>query len=156
MTDDWTFLTKHAAVLLVLSATPDATLDEIAAGAALSHRWTVKVVNDLLDAGYVTRKRAGRSYTYVVDITAPLRLDVVHHAHVERLTSLLEASDDDSAHSDRRDELATQLRSLRSEIAREQQHLQQLTNTRARLERALTAAQAALASLSSAQQSTEP
>jgi DNA-binding MarR family transcriptional regulator len=147
VTDGWTFLTKHAAVLLVLSADPDATLNDIAAGAALSHRWTVKVVNDLLGAGYVTRKRTGRSYTYVIDTTAPLRLDLVHHADVERLTSLLEHSGDDSARATHRHELAAQLRTLRSEIGREQRHLQQLTKTRVQLEDALTTAQAALATI---------
>lgn len=144
--EPWTFLTNHAAILLVLSRDPDTTLADLATATGLSHRWTVKIVNDLLDAHYVQRRRAGRSYTYAVDTTAPLRLDLVRHADIERLTALLEP-DDDTVRRAQRQELAAQLRELRAEVAATQHQLQQLTSQKDRLDHALTTARSALATV---------
>lgn len=144
MASDWTFLTKHAAALLALSWSPDSTLEEIAEAAGISHRWAVKVVNDLLEEGYVRRDRTGRSFRYSVDAAKPLRLGIVRHVPVAQLTALLELPADASDPVERRAVLGEELRNLRYEVERERELLGRLRADRNRLAAAVARAQSAL------------
>lgn len=145
MPDSWTLLTKHAVVLLALSRSPESTIGEIANATGLSLRWTAQVIGDLVDAGYLRRRRAGKSYTYGVEAEMPLRQDLVRHTDVSHLTALLDAPD---ATSRQRDELASELRSLRHEIGSEERRLEELRGERQRLEAIVTDAREVLRSAS--------
>lgn len=52
---DWTFLTSHARVLLVISRDPGARLREIAATCGITERTVLAIIADLEEAGYLTR-----------------------------------------------------------------------------------------------------
>jgi DNA-binding IclR family transcriptional regulator len=54
------FLTNHANVLLCIAREPDARLRDIAASTGLTERAAFGLVSDLVEEGYVTRKRRGR------------------------------------------------------------------------------------------------
>lgn len=69
----WTFLTNHANVLLVIARNPDIRMREIADEVGITERAAQRIVGDLVDEGYVARKRVGRRNEYEIDTHAPLR-----------------------------------------------------------------------------------
>ena len=60
----WTFLTHHARVLLEIARDPEIRLREIAIGIGITERTVQTIVNDLDEAGYLTRERVGRHNRY--------------------------------------------------------------------------------------------
>jgi hypothetical protein len=69
----WTFLTNHARVLVEIARDPNNRLRDIAAGIGITERAAQAIVNDLEEAGYITRTRIGRRNHYSVDPTRPFR-----------------------------------------------------------------------------------
>lgn len=69
----WTFITNHAAVLLLIHKFHQITAREIAGRLEITERSVQRIIRDLEDAGYVTRKKVGRVNHYRVDPKRPLR-----------------------------------------------------------------------------------
>jgi hypothetical protein len=69
----WTFLTNHARVLVEIARNPNIRLRDIAAGIGITERAAQAIVNDLEEAGYITRTRVGRRNHYSVDPDRPFR-----------------------------------------------------------------------------------
>ena len=57
----WTFLTNHAHVLLCLVRSPEWRLREVAQAVGVTERAVQRIVTDLEEGGYLTRRRAGRA-----------------------------------------------------------------------------------------------
>ena len=88
---DWTFLTNHAHVLLCVARDPDARLRHIAECVGITERATHRIVCDLIDAGYLTKRRVGRRSTYEVHGELPLRHPMEEdHPVAEILACLLD------------------------------------------------------------------
>src|SRR5919205_1151181 len=87
----WRFLTNHAHVLERIAGDPTLRLRDIAASVGITERAAASIVNDLVDAGYVTRTRTGRRNTYVVHDDLPLRHPLHSHHTVGELIQFLEA-----------------------------------------------------------------
>jgi len=64
--EQWTLLTNHGRVLLILASDPDVRLRDVAASVGITERSVQMIVADLEDAGYITRERRGRRNHYVV------------------------------------------------------------------------------------------
>jgi predicted transcriptional regulator len=62
----WSFLTNHARVLLSIAHDPTARLREIGEWVGITERAVYRIVDELVDAGYVTRERRGRRNHYTV------------------------------------------------------------------------------------------
>ena len=60
---DWRFLTNYAHVLTAVGANPNLRLRDIAATVGVTERTAVQIVNDLEQAGYLTKTRNGRPTT---------------------------------------------------------------------------------------------
>lgn len=89
----WTFLSNHAHVLLCIAKDPDVRLAELARLVGIGERAVHSIVSDLVDAGYVTRRREGRNNVYEVDLGQPLRHPLESdHAIAEILRPLLRRS----------------------------------------------------------------
>lgn len=69
----WTFLTNHGHVLVCISQNPDIRLSEIADLVGIGERATHRIVQDLVEGGYVVRTHVGRRNTYSVDFSRSLR-----------------------------------------------------------------------------------
>jgi DNA-binding MarR family transcriptional regulator len=69
----WTFITNHAAVLILVAENPDIRVVKLAEKAGLTPRAVQMIMTDLEAAGYVTRQRVGRSNRYQVHDGKPLR-----------------------------------------------------------------------------------
>ncbi len=85
----WTFLSHHAQVLVCIARDPDVRLREVAVEVGITERAVQAIVNDLVEAGYVTRQRVGRRNHYEVDLEAPLRHPLQRAVDVRSLLGLL-------------------------------------------------------------------
>lgn len=64
--NNWHFLTSHTQVLLAIHRDPDVRLRDVATTVGITERAAQRIVNDLVEAGYVTRERNGRRNRYAV------------------------------------------------------------------------------------------
>jgi uncharacterized membrane protein len=72
VTPKWSFLTKHAQVLLCIADDPGARLREIAEAIGITERATHRIVVELDEAGYISRERDGRRNRYTIETELPL------------------------------------------------------------------------------------
>ena len=72
---EWTFITKHAVALSLISKHPRITALELGAAMGLTERVVRKLIADLYAAGYIGKKREGRGVRYRVNPDLPLRQD---------------------------------------------------------------------------------
>lgn len=86
---DWTFLTNHAHVLLLLSREPDLRMRDLAERVGITERAIHRIVHDLTDAGYLELEKNGRRNSYVVKPDRPMRHEVESGATVRDLVRLL-------------------------------------------------------------------
>jgi DNA-binding IclR family transcriptional regulator len=77
--NQWTFLTNHARVLLHIARDPEVRLRDVAAHIGITERAVQIIVADLEAAGYLTRTRVGRRNHYTIDPTVALR----HHTEAD-------------------------------------------------------------------------
>jgi predicted transcriptional regulator len=73
MASRWTFLTNHAHTLLAIAQNPEARLRDIAEVVGITERAAFRIVGELEEAGYVTKRREGRRNVYEIDADLPLR-----------------------------------------------------------------------------------
>jgi hypothetical protein len=71
--DTWSFLTKHARVLVCIADDPDVRLRDIATIVGITERSAYGIVNDLTSAGYVVKGKQGRRNRYRIQADLPLR-----------------------------------------------------------------------------------
>jgi DNA-binding transcriptional ArsR family regulator len=85
---EWAFLTNHALVLSYIARHPRTTGLELSRSIGITERATRKIIADLLDAGYIDKKREGRRSRYRINPDLTLR----HPIHGETAVGdLLEA-----------------------------------------------------------------
>jgi hypothetical protein len=85
----WTFLTSHGHALIVVTRDPNVRLREIAAELGVTERTAQTIVNDLVDAGYLTRTRVGNRSRYEVRTDGPFRHPVERDHAVGELLDVL-------------------------------------------------------------------
>jgi hypothetical protein len=75
----WTFITNHGLVLGCIAYNPSNTARVIAQTVGITERTTHKIIAELEEAGYISRKRVGRKNQYQINFDLPLR----HPSHVD-------------------------------------------------------------------------
>lgn len=70
---EWTFITRHAAVLSLIAKQPRITAIELAHQTGVTERAVRKIIADLYAAGYIGKKREGRGIRYTIDPALSLR-----------------------------------------------------------------------------------
>ncbi len=70
---EWTFITRHAVALSIISKHPKITALEIAKEMGITERAVRKIIADLAEAGYISKKREGRGVRYRINHELPLR-----------------------------------------------------------------------------------
>jgi DNA-binding transcriptional ArsR family regulator len=86
---DWSLLTNHGRLLLVIEKEPGLRVRDMAERLHLSERGVALILRDLREAGYVTSRREGRRVFYSVVADKPLRRDTLRHRTVGELLQLL-------------------------------------------------------------------
>lgn len=90
----WTFITNHARVLLVIARDPDVRLRDIAAALDITERAAQRIVTELVEDGYLSRKRQGRRNTYRVHGKRPMRAPQARETEVGRILETLLSNQD--------------------------------------------------------------
>jgi DNA-binding transcriptional ArsR family regulator len=72
---EWTFITKHAVALSLIAKNPRITALELGAALGVTERAVRKLIADLYNAGYVSKKREGRGVRYRINPDLSLRQD---------------------------------------------------------------------------------
>jgi DNA-binding MarR family transcriptional regulator len=85
----WTFITNHARVLLVIARDPTVRLRDIAATLDITERAAQRIVTELVEEGYLTRTREGRRNTYKVHPKKPMRAPQVRQTEVGQILEIL-------------------------------------------------------------------
>lgn len=85
----WTFLTNHGHVLLCLARSPELTLRDVAQQVGVTERAVQRIVADLEEGGYLTRRRSGRHNEYEINADQPLRHAIEAHENVQSLIRLV-------------------------------------------------------------------
>jgi len=70
----FSFLTNHGLALLCVAEDPHSRMRDIADRVNITERAAQRIVADLVDAGYVDRKRVGRRNEYAVRLDLPVAL----------------------------------------------------------------------------------
>jgi DeoR/GlpR family transcriptional regulator of sugar metabolism len=92
----WRFVTNHAHVLEMVARNPTARLRDIASVVGITERTAAQIVNDLEEAGYLSKIHEGRRNRYDVHEDLPLRHPQHRHHTVGELIRFLEAPGDDA------------------------------------------------------------
>jgi hypothetical protein len=86
----WRFITNHGHVLEVIARDPTSRMRDIARAVGVTERTAAQIVNNLVDAGYLTKTRDGRRNRYEVHEELPLRHPQHRHHTVGGLIRFLE------------------------------------------------------------------
>jgi hypothetical protein len=86
----WAFITSHARVLLLVAHDPELRVAEIADAASVSNRSVYRILADLVEAGYLRRRRTGARNRYELNQDLPLGDPVLDEQPVSGLLSLIQ------------------------------------------------------------------
>lgn len=92
-TPRWDFLTNHAHVLVCVARDPGVRLRDIALAVGITERAAQRIVSELVEEGYVLRKKEGRRNQYQVKADLPLRHPLAEEREVGELLRLLLANE---------------------------------------------------------------
>lgn len=73
LVETWSFLTKHARVLICIANDPGVRLRDIATIVGITERSAYGIVTDLTSDGYVVKGKDGRRNRYTIQAHLPLR-----------------------------------------------------------------------------------
>jgi len=85
----WTFLTRHAQVLLCIAEDPGIRLRDIGERVGITERAAHRIVGELEAAGYISRERRGRRNHYTVRLQARLPDRIAREQKVGDLVGVL-------------------------------------------------------------------
>lgn len=86
---NWTFLTHHGQALLCIAADPGVELAELGEQIGISEAEARRVVEELADAGYITRETDSRGSRYALDSQLPLPDPIARERSVGLLVDVL-------------------------------------------------------------------
>lgn len=85
----WGFLTNHALVLVCIARDTGIRVRDIAERVGITERATHRIVGELAEAGYITRRREGRRNLYTVNGHFPLPDPIGGEQRVDELLRIL-------------------------------------------------------------------
>ena len=92
-TATWSFLTNHARVLVCIAQDAGVRLREIGEAIGITERAAHRIVTELADAGYVTRRRVGRRNHYIIESHLPVPDRLARGQNVGELLAILAGTD---------------------------------------------------------------
>lgn len=83
--NEWTFITNHGAVFAMIAKHRQMTAADIAAEVGVNERSVRRIIADLEEAGYITKKRKGWYNRYNINSNLRLRRDELRDIRVRDL-----------------------------------------------------------------------
>ena len=93
---EWSFITNHGAVLLLIAQRRQITVREIAAILGITERPVRRIIANLEAASYLRKQRVGRVNEYEVSLDVPLPQPVVREVAVRDLLRVFQLSQEAS------------------------------------------------------------
>lgn len=90
---DWTFLTNHAHVLLCVSRDPGIRHRDVAERVGITERAAQRIVGDLIESGYLERRKEGRRNHYRLHTDLPLRHPLEEDSKIGEILGVLQHDD---------------------------------------------------------------
>src|SRR6266516_3290472 len=87
--EGWSFLTKHARVLLCIARDPGIRLRDIAATVGITERSAYGIISDLTAAGYAAKQKDGRRNRYQIQAHLPLHEPASQQLTIGEVLALL-------------------------------------------------------------------
>lgn len=91
---DWTFITNHGAVLIIIRRKEDVTARAIAEELGITERSVFRIISDLESNGYINKSRIGRSNAYQINRNVSLRRESLRDIAVGDLLRVLSSNTD--------------------------------------------------------------
>ena len=88
----WLLVSKHGLALLQLARNPTSSAREVAEAIGVGERQAQRLLGDLLAAGYVSKRQAGRRNEYHLVETARMRHPMLAHVSAKPLLDVLLAN----------------------------------------------------------------
>jgi DNA-binding MarR family transcriptional regulator len=85
----WRFFTNHTQVLLCIARDDDVRLRDVAEEVGITERAAQRIVADLVEAGFVERKKIGRRNHYSIERRAKMRHPAQVNQEIGELLDLL-------------------------------------------------------------------
>ncbi len=85
----WTFLANHTHVLVCIDRDPMMTMRAIAEQVGITERAVQRIVSELVEGGYLQRRRQGRRNVYAIVRDRPLRHPLEQSTSVDALLHLV-------------------------------------------------------------------
>jgi predicted transcriptional regulator len=89
----WRFVTNHTQVLLCIARNPEVRLRDVADHVGITERAAQRILADLVDGGFVERKRVGRRNRYGINRNIEMRHPAQFGHEVGELLDLLALPD---------------------------------------------------------------
>lgn len=97
----WAFLTNHAQVLVCIASDPGVRLRDIGERVGITERAAHRIVAELADAGYISRRRNGRRNHYTINAHLSLHDPIARERNVGELLEILTATQGSERQADR-------------------------------------------------------
>lgn len=104
---DWGFLSNHGLALLCLARDPDLRIREVAAAVGITERAAHRLVNELVEGGYLERERVGRRNRYEIAPDVAMRHPLLEEHWIGELLVVLAGLPDRRSSGDGRRPTAT-------------------------------------------------
>jgi DNA-binding MarR family transcriptional regulator len=111
----WRFVTSHTQVLLCIARNPEIRIRDVADLIGITERAAQRIIADLVEAGYVERKRVGRRNHYLVKTDLRMRHPLQQTHEIGELLDLLLAPTESAEAPD--DSELTKRRAQRADAA---------------------------------------
>ncbi len=85
---NWTFLSNHTHVLILLAKEPEILLRDVADLVGITERAVQKIVADLEKSGFFKKEKIGRCNRYNINMKIPLRHPLEAHKQIGELLSI--------------------------------------------------------------------
>lgn len=85
---NWTFLSNHGHVLVLLGKKPESLIREIADGVGITERAVQGIIADLENEGYISVERVGRRNLYRVNRKSKFRHPAEAHRSIDSLLKI--------------------------------------------------------------------
>jgi DNA-binding Lrp family transcriptional regulator len=89
--EDWTFFSNNAHVLVCLTHTPQPTTREMANQVGITERAVQRIVKRLVEAGVLTIEKEGRRNRYDLDLDQCLRHPLESHKTIGEFIRLIDS-----------------------------------------------------------------
>ena len=89
----WRFVTSHTQVLLCIARNPEIRIRDVAELTGITERAAQRIIADLVEAGYLERRRVGRRNRYYVRADLKMRHPLQREYEIGELLELLNRTD---------------------------------------------------------------